>query len=252
MASDAGNQQARARLVLALDVSSLDEAVGLAKRLEPWFGVVKVGLELFSAEGPLAVDALLDEGFQVFVDLKLHDIPTTVARAARRLGSLGVVYATVHGAGGEDMCRAAVEGFEEGWATAVANGHPEPPVGATGILAVTVLTSDPHADAETVASRALLAARAGCLGAVCAAADLPVVCSRVPGILTVIPAIRLGGSSSDDQGRPAGPSAAIRAGADLLVIGRTVTGAENPEGAAAQLTDEVGAALATDPAGGDR
>jgi len=252
MVSDAEQLRARERLILALDVANLDDAADLATRLRPWFGVVKVGLELFSAEGPLAVDALLDEGFQVFVDLKLHDIPTTVRRAARRLGSLGVSYATVHAAGGEDMCRAAVEGFEEGWTTAVANGHPEPQLGSAGILAVTVLTSDPQADAETIGGRASLAARSRCLGVVCAAVDLPVVCSRAPGILTVVPAIRLGGSSSDDQGRPAGPFAAIRAGADFLVIGRTVTGAENPELAAAQLTAEVAAALATDQAVGER
>ena len=249
---EAEQKRAREHLILALDVSNLDDATDLATRLQPWFGVVKVGLELFSAEGPLAVDALLDEGFQVFVDLKLHDIPSTVARAARRLGSLGVSYATVHAAGGEDMCRAAVEGFEQGWATAVSNGHPEPLVGAAGILAVTVLTSDPQADGETVGARAFLAARTGCLGVVCAATDLPVVAARAPGIVTVIPAIRLDGSSSDDQGRPSGPFAATRAGGDFLVIGRTVTGAENPEAAAAQVTAEVAAALATDRAGGDR
>ncbi len=236
---------ARERLMLALDVSSVDEAADLATRLRPWFGVVKIGLELFSAEGPLAVDALLDEGFRVFVDLKLHDIPTTVARAARRLGSMGVSYVTVHGAGGGEMLSAAVDGFEKGWAAAVANGHPEPSIGSAGILAVTVLTSDKDAEAETVGSRASLAARTGCLGVVCAATDLPVVAARAPGVLTVVPGIRLGGSPSDDQGRPSGPYAAIRAGADFLVIGRTVTGSENPELAAGELSAEVAAALAT-------
>ncbi len=126
------------------------------------------------------------------------------------------------------MLCAAVEGFEKGWAEAVANGHPEPAIGSAGILAVTVLTSDKNADAETVGSRASLAARTGCLGVVCAATDLPVVAARAPGILTVVPGIRLGGSSSDDQGRPSGPYAAIRAGADFLVIGRTVTGRRTP------------------------
>jgi len=236
-------QTVRDRLVLALDVASLDEAVELATRLRPWFSVAKVGLELFSAEGPLAVDALLDEGFRVFVDLKLHDIPTTVGRAARRIGSLGASYLTVHAAGGEEMLRAAVEGFEEGWAGAVATGHPEPAEGSAGVLAVTVLTSDPDADAELVGTRASLAAQTGCLGVVCAAVDLPVVSSRVPGLLTVVPGIRLAESSQDDQARVAGPFAAVRAGAGLLVIGRTVTGSDDPALAAERLSTEVRDAL---------
>ena len=132
-------------VAFALDVASLDAAVDLATRLRPWFSVAKIGLELFAAEGPLAVDTLLDEGFRVFVDLKLHDIPTTVGRAARKIGSMGVSYTTVHAAGGDEMLRAAVEGFEEGWAGAVAMGHVEPAEGSAGILAVTVLTSDPGA-----------------------------------------------------------------------------------------------------------
>ncbi len=155
MSSPDGNTAVRERLVLALDVPGLDEAVELADRMRPWFGVVKVGLELFSAEGPLAVDTLLDAGFRVFLDLKLHDIPTTVRRAAHRIGSLGVSYATVHAAGGGQMLKAAVEGFEEGWATAVANGQPDPQAGSAGILAVTVLTSEPDADSALVARRGI-------------------------------------------------------------------------------------------------
>ncbi len=236
----------RDRLVLALDVASLDEALELATRLRPWFSVAKVGLELFSAEGPLAVDALLDEAFRVFVDLKLHDIPTTVGRAARRIGSLGASYLTVHAAGGEEMLRTAVEGFEEGWAEAVATGHPEPAEGSAGVLAVTVLTSDPDAGAELVGTRASLAAESGCLGVVCAAADLPVVGSRAPGLLTVVPGIRLAESSQDDQARVAGPFAAVRAGAGLLVIGRTVTGSDAPELAARRLSSELSAVLGPD------
>ena len=236
-------QTVRDRLALALDVASLDEAVDLATRLHRWFSVAKVGLELFSAEGPLAVDALLDEGFRVFVDLKLYDIPTTVGRAARRIGSLGASYVTVHAAGGEEMLRAAVEGFEEGWAGAVATGQPEPAEGTAGVLAVTVLTSDPDAGAELVGTRASLAARTGCLGVVCAAVDLPVVRSRTPELLTVVPGIRLAESPQDDQARAAGPSFAIRAGADLLVIGRAVTGSADPELAAEWLSAEVMAAL---------
>ena len=205
-------QNVRDRLALALDVPGLEEAVEIATRLRPWFSVVKIGLELFASEGPLAVDTLLDEGFGVFVDLKLHDIPTTVGRAARRIGSMGVSYATVHAAGGEAMLRAAVEGFEEGWGAAVATGHPEPAAGSAGILAVTVLTSDREADADLVGVRARLAAQAGCLGVVCAAADLAVVSSRAPGLMTVVPGIRLAESQRDDQARAARPYAAIKAG----------------------------------------
>ena len=235
----------RERLVLALDVSSLDEAVELARRLGPWFSVAKVGLELFSAEGPLAVDTMLDEGFRVFLDLKLHDIPTTVARAARKIGSLGVSYATVHAAGGEEMLKAAVEGFEQGWEIAIDSGHPEPAAGSAGILAVTVLTSDPEAGADLVGERASLAARTGCVGVICAASDLGVL-ACVPELITVVPGIRLAGSSSDDQARVGGPFGAIRAGADLLVVGRTVTAAPDPELAARAVSGEVLAALAAD------
>jgi orotidine-5'-phosphate decarboxylase len=232
---DEATESAREHLVLALDVSNLDEAVELAGRLRPWFSVVKVGLELFSADGPLAVDTLLDDGFGVFLDLKLHDIPTTVGRAARRIGSLGVSYATVHAAGGAEMLRAAVEGFEEGWAGAVANGHPAPEAGSA-------------IGAELVATRASLAAVCGCLGVVCAASDLPAIASRAPGLLTAVPGIRLAGSSQDDQARAARPYLAIREGADLLVIGRTVTASPSPEDAAAQLTAEVMSALDPDAA----
>ncbi len=234
----------RDRLALALDVASLDEAVDLAARLHRWFSVAKVGLELYSAEGPLAVDTLLDEGFRVFVDLKCHDIPTTVGRAARRIGSLGASYLTVHAAGGEEMLKAAVEGFEEGWAGAVAAGHPEPAVGSAGVLAVTVLTSDPDAVAELVATRACLAVRTGCLGVVCAASDLAVVRLRAPELLTVVAGIRLAESPADDQARAAEPFSAIRSGADLLVVGRTVTGSDDPELAAERLSAEVAAGLA--------
>ena len=214
-------------------------------RLAPFFAVAKVGLELFSAEGPLAVDTLLDEGFRVFLDLKLHDIPTTVGRAARRIGALGVSYTTVHTAGGAAMVRAAADGFEEGWASIVADGHPPPDESApAGVLGVTVLTSEAEAPAELVTERARLAARNGCLGVVCAASDLASVGLAAPGLLAVVPGIRMAGSSADDQARAASPASAVAAGAGLLVVGRTVTAAPDPEAAAARLAAEVAAALA--------
>ena len=105
---------------LALDVDDLVDALALARQLRPWFGVAKVGLELFSAVGPDAIAAVRDDGFDVFVDLKLHDIPTTVGGAARVIGALGAQYLTLHAAGGVAMLRAGVEGFEHG---AAAAGH---------------------------------------------------------------------------------------------------------------------------------
>ena len=102
---------AKDHLALALDVDDLVEATRLAKLLHPWFGVAKVGLELYSAAGPEAVSTLQQLGYRVFCDLKLHDIPTTVERSARVLGALGATYLTLHAAGGEPMLRAGVEGI---------------------------------------------------------------------------------------------------------------------------------------------
>ncbi len=134
------------------------------------------------------------------------------------------------------MVRAAVEGMADG---AAAAGMPAPCV-----LGVTVLTSDVDAPPATLRDRAALAAAAGCGGLVCAAADLPVTRAAAPGLITVVPGIRPTGVSADDQARAADPAAAIWAGADILVIGRAVTGAEDPEGVAAAVADEVAAAAA--------
>jgi orotidine-5'-phosphate decarboxylase len=226
----------RDRLALALDVDDLVVALRLARRLRPWFGVAKVGFELFAAAGPEAVSALAGEGYRVFLDLKLHDIPTTVSRAARVLGGLGVAFATVHTQGGEAMVRAAVSGMAEG---ASAAGTPTPCV-----LGVTVLTSDSDAPPEALASRSRLAAAAGCGGLVCAASDLAVTRAAAPGLVTVVPGIRPAGTSTDDQSRAATPAAAIAAGADILVIGRAVTAAGDPEAVAAAVVAEVAATTA--------
>jgi len=233
-ANDVTANDTRHRLALALDVDDLVAAVRLGQRLRPWFGVAKVGLELFGAAGPEAVVALGAEGYEVFLDLKLHDIPTTVGRAARVIGGLGARYTTVHTAGGEAMVRAAVDAMAEGAAAAG--------LAAPCVLGVTVLTSDVDAPAELLRERATLAARAGCGGLVCAATDLAVVRGCAPGLVTVVPGIRPAGVAADDQARAAGPGAAIRAGADILVIGRAVTGAEDPERTARALSDEVAGA----------
>jgi orotidine-5'-phosphate decarboxylase len=233
----------RERLVLALDVSSLDDAIELAVRLRPWFSVVKVGLELFSVEGPLALDALLDEGFRVLLDLKIHDSPSTVAGAARRLGAMGVSYLTVHSAGGEQMLRAVVDGFEEGWAASVAAGSPEPDEGEAGILAVASFAAGSVAECGLAGDRARLALRAGCLGVTCVVSDFPVVRSVAPGLLVVVPWVRDEKLLVDHGVRNAGALLAASAGDDLLLVADGVASSPDPEAAARDLASEVAAEL---------
>ena len=144
-AVDGAPDEVRARLALALDVDDLIPALRLARELRPWFGTMKVGLELYSSAGPEAITTLVDLGVDVFCDLKLHDIPNTVHRAARVVGALGARYLTLHTSGGAPMVRAGVEGFREGAAGVEA---PDPIA-----LGVTVLTSEPEATAHTLQQR---------------------------------------------------------------------------------------------------
>ena len=217
----------RDRLILALDVDDLVAATRLAEELKPWFGVAKVGLELWAAAGPEAVVGIVDLGFKVFLDLKLHDIPTTVERTARVLGDLGPTYVTMHGAGGVDMLRAGVEGLAAG---ASSVGLPDPIA-----LAVTVLTSDTSAPPETMKQRLSWAREAKCGGFVCAASEVAEAKRQEPDLIAVVPGIRTGGTPTHDQARAATPEAALKNGADLIVIGRTVTAASDRAGAAAAL-----------------
>jgi orotidine-5'-phosphate decarboxylase len=221
----------RSRLALALDVDDLVAATRLARSLQPWFGVAKVGLELYSAAGPDAIGALTDLGFEVFCDVKLHDIPTTVGRAARVLGALGASYVTMHATGGVEMLRAGVVGLDEG---AAAAGMDAPTA-----LAVTVLTSDGAAPPHILPKRVMLAVEAGCGGIVCAAADLREARQYAPALFTAVPGIRPAGSDVHDQARAASPREALDAGADLLVIGRAVTRSPEPEAAAAAIVAEL-------------
>src|SRR5713226_7499817 len=147
-------QQLRNRLALALDVDDAVEAQRLARQLRPWFGVAKVGLELFSASGPRTVQTLIDDGYKVFLDLKMADIPTTVNKAARVLGALGVSYLTMHAFAGPGVLRAGVEGLTEGAEKA---GLPAP-----SALAVTILTSDPDAPPHILGKRVAAAVEARC------------------------------------------------------------------------------------------
>ena len=230
------NRDARARLALALDFDDAVVAMRWAVRLRDYFGVAKVGLELFSAAGPSVVAELVDAGFKVFVDMKLGDIPTVTRRASRVLGALGASYLTIHTSAGPASLRAGVEGLAEG---ADRGGMPVPMA-----LGVTVLTSEAEAPAELLRSRVKSALDCGCGGVVCAARDLPEVKGAAPGLLTVVPGIRLAGGGTHDQGRVATPGDAARAGADLLVVGRAVTEAAAPEAAASAVMAELAAAIA--------
>ena len=173
-----------------LDVPSLDEALELAGEVAPWFGVAKVGLELYSAAGPGAVEPLRELGLRVFCDLKLHDIPTTVGRAARVLGRLGVSYLNFHAAGGVDMLRAGVEGVREG-ARDAGLAAPVP-------LAVTVLTSDP--DASAFDARLACAIEAGCGGVVCSVHEIERVKRARQDFVTVVPGVRLDDGDTSRSG----------------------------------------------------
>jgi orotidine-5'-phosphate decarboxylase len=215
---------ARDHLALALDVGDLPVALALADRLQPWFGIAKVGMELYAEAGPDALEALRGMGFRVFADVKLYDIPHTLHRAARVYGRGGVEFLNFPAAVGLESLRAGVEGFTEG---ARDGGH-APPVA----LGVTVLTSDPNTDA--LAERMGIAADAGCAGVVCAGRD--VGRARELGLRTMVPGIRFAGGDAHDQARVDTPEDAIARGADWLVIGRMVTGADDPERAATELT----------------
>ncbi|MFV0257261.1 MAG: orotidine-5'-phosphate decarboxylase [Acidimicrobiales bacterium] len=220
-------------MALALDVDDLVQAARLARQLSPWFGVAKIGLELFTAAGPDAVGAMLDADFDVFLDLKLHDIPTTVRKAASVAGALGATYLTMHASGGADMLGAGVEGFLQGARDA---GLPEPvPV------AITVLTSDADAPSHIVPARLRLAIEAGCQGIVCSGPDLEAVRQMSPRTLRIVPGIRAAGAERHDQPRAVTPTEALAWGADVLVIGRAVTLAHDPAAAAAALFTDLGA-----------
>jgi orotidine-5'-phosphate decarboxylase len=220
------------RIVVALDVPTLGAAERLASRLEGAVGWFKVGLELFTAHGPTAVGTILRHG-PVMLDLKLHDIPTTVERAARRVADLGVGLLTVHASGGPAMVDAAVRGLGDG-------GE---------VLAVTVLTSMSDEElaaigapgaARQVPALARLAVGAGAPGLVCAPTDLTAVREAVGGeVRLVTPGVRPSWAAADDQARVATPSAAVRDGADLIVIGRPITRADDPVAAAAAVAAEL-------------
>lgn len=220
-------------IIAALDVDSAEEAVRLARAVAPHVGAFKVGLGLLHSVGPGVATALVDLGKPVFADAKLHDIPTQVGAAARRLGRLGVRWVTAHVSGGEKMLRAAQEGLAE------ASG------GYAGILGVTVLTSLGQPDlaavgiantpGKLVSKMARVAAAAGCEGIVCSPQELAVVGTVAPELLRVTPGVRPAGTGTGDQTRVMTPQQAIERGADWLVIGRPITSAFDPAAAAATI-----------------
>jgi orotidine-5'-phosphate decarboxylase len=224
-------QEIRSRLCLALDTDDLVEAVRRARAIGPWFGTVKIGLELFSSAGPDAVTSMQELGLDVFVDLKLHDIPTTVNKTARVLASLGVGYLTFHAHGGVEMLRAGVEGAYDG-ADAAQVQQPR-------CLAVTVLSSDGTAPPHVLTKRVETALDSGCAGLVCPVADVAPARELMPDLFIAATGIRGEGDDPHDQQRVATPGEAFSAGADLLVLGRAITESQDPEHAASELVDSA-------------
>ena len=228
-----------AEVIVALDVDSREEAVAKVKAIGDSIHFYKIGLELFTAEGPDVVKAVKDLGKKVFLDLKFHDIPRTVERAVRSGGKLGVDLMTIHSVGGSAMIRAAAEAAAE--------------FGAAGpkILAVTVLTSLDQTDlndvgivgrtpAEQVSAMAQFATANGAHGLVCSPKEVGALSRMLqPGTLFITPGVRPAGSAVGDQKRVATPADAVRDGATHLVVGRPILGAPDPVAAAQGILAEI-------------
>ena len=214
------------RIIVPIDTPRLEDALALAARLDPKLCRVKVGKELFVAAGPEAVQRLQERGFEVFLDLKFHDIPNTVAGACRSAAKLGVWMMNVHASGGEAMLRAAREAVES---------VTKPPL----LIAVTILTSLGGDDLERVGYTgsvmenverlARLTRACGLDGVVCSAQEASLV-RKATGddFVLVTPGIRLASDKKDDQQRVVTPREAVRLGANYLVIGRPITGSPDP------------------------
>lgn len=231
------------RVFVALDFPDGDQAFAMMRKLLPFHSDFKVGLELFSAEGPDLVSRLKGEGAKVFLDLKFHDIPNTVAGAVRSATRLGVDYLNIHCGGGSAMIKAAAEACRE---EAARLSIPRPK-----LLGVTVLTSlddlaiqeigFPRSASQQVLQFVNLAKDNGLDGVVCSAQELPLVRDNAGAdFITMIPGIRPAGSAAGDQKRTLTPSGAVQAGAHCLVVGRPVTGAADPEAALKAILKEVG------------
>jgi orotidine-5'-phosphate decarboxylase len=233
------------RVIVALDKPDFQSALNIAEQLDPSLCRVKVGKELFTAAGPAVVDALHQLGFQIFLDLKFHDIPNTVAAACKSAASLGVWMLNVHASGGESMLKAAREALGA------------PGANTPLLIGVTVLTSFDSAELEKIGVAdplehqvqrlTGLVSDAGMDGVVCSALEAASVKSLHPQLLTVTPGIRLADDQSSDQKRVMTPDEAVRRGADYLVIGRSITAAADPVARLAQIRDLI-ATTDTQPA----
>jgi len=226
---------ARERLIVALDVPQADEARSLVERLQGKVGLFKVGSQAFTAAGPELVRGIVSRGERVFLDLKFHDIPNTVAGAVASASQLGVSLLTVHGLGGRAMLEAAVGAL---------------PAMGTRLLAITVLTSHDEDTlgevgvaggvSDSVRRLARLAKDAGADGVVASPHEVALIreaCGR--DFLVVTPGIRPAGAAAGDQARAATPAAALTAGADYLVVGRPITAAADPAAAADRIVREM-------------
>ena len=225
-------------ICLALDTPDVDRAIHLARTLKNHVGYVKIGMEFFYANGAKAYEAVAGEGLPIFLDLKLHDIPNTVEQGLHSLMQLAPAPAiiNVHAQGGLAMMQAARRAIPA----------------STKLIAVTILTSlsqddciatghDPDlGTADLAMTLAQLTHEAGLDGVVCSPHDLEMIRSVVPKpFLTIVPGIRPEGTSAQDQKRIATPKAAITAGADVLVIGRAITGADDPVAAAQAILQSL-------------
>jgi len=228
---------AKGPLIVALDFDSAREALDLANLLDPETCRVKVGKQLFTREGPAVLKALGDRGFDIFLDLKFHDIPNTVAKACRAAAEQGVWMVNVHASGGSRMMMAARESLAE---------FPDPPK----LIAVTVLTSmapedlletgSPDSPMERVLLLAELAKRAGMDGVVCSAQEAKVLRDRLGSDFDLVtPGIRLPEDNVGDQRRVLSPRDALDAGATYLVVGRPITGAADPAGALQHIRSSI-------------
>ena len=213
-------------LIVALDYDDMRSVLQLTEQLDPSVCRVKVGKQLFTRVGPTAVEQLVNQGFDVFLDLKFHDIPNTVAQAVVAAADLGVWMVNVHASGGSSMMKAACQALV---------GRQHRPL----LTAVTVLTSMAESDLAEVGSQggalarvvdlAKLAEAAGLDGVVCSAQEAAELRKCVgPEFALVTPGIRLKGDAAGDQKRVVDPATAVAAGADYLVMGRSITGAEDP------------------------
>ncbi len=230
---------ARDRLIVALDVPKADDARVLVDRLAGHVGLFKVGSQIFTAAGPELVREIVGRGQKVFLDLKFHDIPRTVAGAVASASRLGVSLVDVHGLGGRAMVEAAAGAL---------------PAMGTRLLAITILTSHDEdtldeigvngSMAESVRRLALLAKEAGADGVVASPHEVAIVREACgSGFLIVTPGIRPAGAALGDQARAATPAAALAAGADYLVVGRPITEAADPAAAADAIVREMETAL---------